>query len=82
MQDNTERQKIYREKLYNAGFKPMRIWVKRKEAKEAKMNMPEFIKKLKKLTTGLEAEKLSSLFNLFIKITKARKEEDKLRARK
>jgi len=76
--NDKERQQKRRKKLYTAGFKPMQIWVNRKEQKQVKMNMTVYIKKLRKLTSGWEKDRLSKLFNLLIKITKAKKEVEKL----
>jgi predicted transcriptional regulator len=76
----TERQRRYRERLYKAGFKQIFVWVKRKEVKKPiKMNMSEFVSQLKKLTAEMDKDRLTRLLDLFIKITKARKEEVKLR---
>jgi hypothetical protein len=73
-----ERQSIFREKMYKAGFKPMQIWVKRKETAAVKMDQKEFITKLKRLTAKWDENKLYETFSLFIKIIKSRKEEEKI----
>jgi flagellar biosynthesis/type III secretory pathway protein FliH len=82
--DNTaERQRRYRERLYKAGFKQAYVWVKRKEGKTpVKMNMAEFVRQLKKQTTGMNEKHLTRLLNLMLKIAKGRKEEVKLREKK
>jgi hypothetical protein len=72
-----ERQSVFREKMYKAGFKPMQIWVKRKET-TINMNQKEFIAKLKKLTAKWDEDRLSEIFRLFIKIIKSKKEEEKI----
>ena len=78
--DNREYQRKFKEKMYNAGFKQKIIWVERKEPKRApKINMSKFISKVKKLTSNWDEEKRSELFNLLIKITKAKKEVIKLK---
>jgi len=79
--DNTvERQRRYRARLYKAGFKEVRAWVKRKEVKILKKaNMTEFVKAIKKETSGMSETTLASLLNLLIKIANGRKEEVKLR---
>jgi hypothetical protein len=79
----TERQRRYRERLYKAGFKQTFVWVKRKERKAPeRMNMAEFVRELKKQTTGMNGENLTRLLNLFIKIARAKKEEVKLKKRR
>jgi hypothetical protein len=79
----TERQRRYRERLYKAGFKQIFVWVKRKEGKTPlKMNISEFVNQLKNLTFGMDKDNLTRLLNLFIKITRARKEEVKLKKRR
>ena len=75
----TERQRRYRERMYKAGFKELRIWVKRSEPKQEKISMAEFVQRLKRLTVGWENGEISRLLNLIIKITKGKKEERKLR---
>jgi len=80
--DNTinERQRKYRERLYRAGFKEVRAWVKRKETKILKKsNMNEFVRAIKKETAGMSETTLARLLNLLIKIANGRKEEVKLR---
>jgi len=76
----TERQRRYRERLYKAGFKPMLVWVKRKEKKFIeKLTMTEYMKQLKTITYGLDKSFLSNLLNIQLKIAKGRIEEEKLR---
>jgi len=80
MLSNVEKQRRYKEKMYKAGFKQNFIWVKRKEVKYVvKMKNKEFMKRLEKLTSGWDDRDLSALYNLFIKIATAKKEEIKLR---
>jgi len=83
--DNTiaQRQRRYRERLYEAGLKQVCVWVKRKESNiHKKMSMTEFVRQLKKHTEGMSRESLTQLFNLFIKIANGKKEEAKLREKK
>jgi len=79
MESDVERQQKRRNKMYEAGFKPMQIWVKRKETKQKKITMTEFTKEIKKLTEGWEPEILSNLLNLLLKIANSRKKEVKLK---
>jgi len=57
----------------------MIIWVKRKDVKPIKLNMSGFLKKFKRLTKGWDNDSLSLLLNLLIKITRAKKEENKIK---
>lgn len=83
MDNTTERQRRYRERLYNAGFKQIYVWVRRKEGKTpVKMSISELVKILRKQTAGMSEENITKLLNLLIKITKGRKEEVKLREKK
>ena len=78
MKTDCERQRKYRQKMYDAGLKPVQLWVNRKEPKMVKMNIFEFVKRFKKLTLEWDKDKISQILNLFIKITKAKKEEEKI----
>jgi G:T-mismatch repair DNA endonuclease (very short patch repair protein) len=79
---NTERQKNFKKRMYKAGFKQTIVWVERKETKQTKkLSFSEFVKKLKKLTTGIDEEKLDRLLKTFLKIAKAVKEVEKIRIR-
>jgi len=83
MDNTTERQREYKERMYKAGFKQTIVWVKRKEEKQpVKLSFTEFVKKLRKLTTGMKEEKVNNLLKMFIKIAKSKKEEEKLRKNK
>ena len=77
----TERQRRYRERMYKAGLKEMRIWVKRKEPKNERMSFFSFLQRLKRLTTGWDSDRISMLLNLFIKIAIGKKEEEKQKER-
>ena len=77
----TERQRKYRERMYKAGFKQIQIWVKREERKRAITSMTEFMNEIKRLTAGWEKTDITRLLNLMIKITRAKKEEEKQRKR-
>jgi len=80
MDNTTKRQREYKKRMYNAGFKQTIVWVKRKEERQpVKLSFTEFVKKLRKLTNGMDEEKLNKLLNMFIKITKSKKEEEKLK---
>jgi len=68
--------------MYEAGFKQIIIWIKRKEVKHVKMKNREFMKRLEKYISGWDDGDISELYNLFIKITAAKKEVIKLRKTK
>ena len=82
--DNTnERQNRYRSRMYKAGFKEKRAWIKRKEVKILKRpGINEFIRALKHEISGLSKNELELLLNLLIKIANGKKEEVKLRKKK
>jgi hypothetical protein len=83
MDDTTERQRRYRERLYKAGLKQAYVWIMRKEGETPeKMTMAEFVRLLKKQTAGMSGGKLTCLLNLFLKIAKGKREEAKLRENK
>jgi len=80
MLSNAEKQRRFKEKMYDAGFKQTIVWVKRKEAKYVrKMKHDGFMKRLGKITSGWNDVDLSELYNLFITIASAKKEVIKLR---
>ena len=82
MLSNKEKQRKFKEKMYEAGFKQIIIWIKRKEVKHVKMKNREFMKRLEKYISGWDDGDISELYNLFIKITAAKKEVIKLRKTK
>ena len=83
MDNTTERQREYKKRMYKAGFKQTIVWVKRKEEKKPeKLTFTEFVKQLKKLMSGMSEEKINKLLYMFLKIAKARKEEEKLKKNK
>jgi len=82
MKSTVERQTKYRMRMYKAGFKEKRAWVKREEVNLLKKTgINEFIRALKKETSDLSESDLSRLLNLLIKIANGRKEEIKLKKR-
>jgi ABC-type antimicrobial peptide transport system ATPase subunit len=83
MKSTNERQNEYRERMYKAGFKEKRAWVKRREVKILKKpGINEFTRALKSETSELSKNDLERLLNLLIKIANGRKEEIKLRKKK
>jgi hypothetical protein len=80
---NAENQRRFKERMYNAGFKQVQIWMQRKpEQNRLKMDRASFIVKLDKLTAGWTETTLSRLFILLIKIVEAKKEVARLRGNK
>jgi len=81
--NTNERQNKYRSRMYNAGFKEKRAWVKRKEVKLLKKaGINEFIRAIKKETLDMNEGELAQLLDLLIKIANGRKEEVKLKKKK
>jgi hypothetical protein len=74
MLSNAEKQRRFKEKMYEAGFKQTVVWVKRKEVKAVQMKQSGFMKRLEKITAGWNGGDLSELYNLFIKMASAKKE--------
>jgi hypothetical protein len=70
-----ERQRRFKAKMYESGFKQTVVWVKRKEGKRAaKMKQDEFMGRLQKITSEWDDGEISETLNLFIKIAEAKKE--------
>jgi hypothetical protein len=82
MLSSKEKQRRFKEKMYEAGFKQTIIWVKRKEAKYVEMKNRDFMKRLETFISGWDDRDISELYNLFIKIAAAKKEVIKLRKTK
>jgi hypothetical protein len=75
-----ERQNKYRKRMYKAGFKEVRFWVKRKEEKiPGKISTAKFIRQIKMLTVGMDEILKTRLFNQILKIIKGKKEEVKMK---
>ena len=75
----TERQEDYRNRMYEAGYKQMRIWVPREsEGKTEKLERKMFMTRLEALTAGWSKNKISKLLSELLKIVKEKiKEENK-----
>ena len=73
-----ERQKEYRDRLYDAGYKQMLIWVPREsEGKAVKLERKMFIKRIESLTAGWSKTKLSRFFkDVLSYISEKIKQED------
>ena len=68
---NTEKAKVYRDQMYAAGYKQMRIWVPREsEGKTAKMQRKMFLVQLEALTAGWSEGRLSDFFSGVLKTVK------------
>jgi hypothetical protein len=71
-----ERDEAYRSRMYDAGYKQMRIWVPREsEGKAVKMERKMFVARLEELTAGWSKARLSKLFSGTLKIIKERIKE-------
>jgi hypothetical protein len=82
MLSSKEKQRRFKEKMYEAGFKQTIIWVKRKEAKYVEMKNKDFMKGLGTFISVWDDRDISKLYNLFIKIAAEKKEVIKLRKTK
>ena len=69
-----EKQRRYRERMYEAGYKPSTQWIKREEQKRVKIGIEAFAKKMEKLTADWDAVRLSKHLHLLLSITEAKKE--------
>jgi hypothetical protein len=74
--ENREKQEAYRNRMYAAGYKQIRLWVPRKsESKTIKMDRKSFILKLEELTAGWSRTKLSNTFTELLNIIKKKNKE-------
>ena len=73
---NREKASDYRERMYDMGYKQMRIWVPRNSEKEpAKTERKIFLRRLEALTAGWSKYKLSELFSEILIIVQKRIKE-------
>jgi len=79
--DNKERQRIFKEKMYRAGFKQVALWVKDKPDKKIS-SIKLFLEKAEKILQKLNTDEQRRMFALIIKILEGRKEALKLKERK
>jgi hypothetical protein len=78
--NNKDRQRKFKSKMYDAGFKRIYFWVKDRTTKKApKMDKKTFVEKATQLASKLSSEEQSNLFALIIKVIEGRKEVLKLR---
>jgi hypothetical protein len=78
LNNNRKRQKKFKEKMYNAGFIQINLWIKDKPIKK-NINIKSFIEKIEKLLSGFNPDEQNKLFALIIKILEGKKEVLKLR---
>ena len=69
-----EKQRRYRERMYEAGYKPSTQWIKREGQQRGKIEIKTFAKKMEKLTTDWDEIRLSKHLHLLLSITEAKKE--------
>ena len=73
---SNEKQEAYRNRMYEAGYKQMRVWVPRgSEGKTAKMERKMFMVRLEALTAGWSKAKLSRFFSEVLKVIKGKIKE-------
>jgi len=77
---NKERQRKFKEKMYDAGFKRIYFWVKKEKAEKGKkIGKEAFIKKAIQMAAKIDPDEQSKMFGLIIKILEGKKEALKLR---
>jgi hypothetical protein len=75
---NREIQEAYRERMYAAGYKQIRLWVPRdSEGKGVKTDRRAFIARLDTLTAGWSRTRLAQLFNELLAVIKMKTKEVK-----
>ena len=75
---NTENQRAFKERMYNAGYKQKIVWIPREtEGKKAKMERKTFMLRLETLTAGWTKAKLNKFLGEVLKIIKIKIEEEK-----
>jgi hypothetical protein len=65
---NAEKQQAHRDRLYEAGYKPMQVWVLRDPGKSKMMSKDAFLEELDRRTKGWNKAKQSLLFNECLKL--------------
>jgi len=74
---NKERQRNFKDKMYNAGLKRIYFWVRNRSSKRT--NKEAFVKKVERLVSDLSLNDQNKLFDLIIQIIEGKKEVLKLR---
>jgi hypothetical protein len=69
---NKERQRKFKLKMHNAGFKRIYFWIKDEPIKKY-LKIESFIKKIEKLLTGFNLDEQGKLFDLIIKILEGKR---------
>jgi len=78
-----EKDQAYRSRMYEAGFKQMRIWVPREsEGKTVKADRKMFMAQIEALTAGWNERKLASLFSEILMFIKTKKKEEQKKSGK
>jgi hypothetical protein len=72
---NTENQRLFKERMYAAGYKQAIVWVARDpEEGDERISRSIFLKRLDKLTEGWNVEILSKLYGFILSIVKTKTE--------
>jgi hypothetical protein len=70
---NTETQRAFKARMYEAGYKQSIVWVARDpDAGSRKITRAAFIRKMDKLTGGWSPDMLSRLFNTVLSMIEAK----------
>jgi len=79
--DNKNRQKIFKEKMYGAGYRQLNIWVKDKPNRK-NIGIKPFIEKIEKLLLKFNADEQNKMICLIMNILESKKEAIKLKEEK
>jgi len=79
--DNKSRQKKFKSKMYNAGFRQIILWVKDKPNKK-KLSVKSFIEKIEKLLLKFNSDEQNKMICLIVNILESKKEAEKLKEKK
>jgi hypothetical protein len=63
---NNERQKAFKDRMYEAGYKQKIVWVLRDPDEGTRISRETFLKRFGKLTAGWSGKSLSGLFRLIL----------------
>ena len=80
LNNNKERQRNFKSRMYDAGLKRIYFWVKKEPLKETnRLNKETFEKKVEQLISKLSQSEQRKIFALLIKVIEGKKEVLELR---
>jgi len=78
--DNKQRQKKFKEKMYNAGFKQITLWVKdRNKAKRKILSIESFLEKIERILLKFNMDEQNRMACLIMNILESKKEAAKIK---